>query len=90
MKASTTLPVFVAVLGLALTGCSGKDVDVAVTGATKVPGVGNLYRFCDGNTLIYFSQYPGSPDEYEFIVYDGCAKVVPPQHGVKNLPDEGN
>ena len=58
----------------ALSGCSVKQVDLAVTGATLVPGTGNLYRFCDGPTLIYFSNYgDGSPDEYEFVIYDGCS-----------------
>lgn len=84
--ALSTIPISV----LLLAGCSGKNVDVKVTGATKVPGVGNLYRFCDGNTLIYFSQYDSSPDEYEFIVYEGCSANPPAQHGVQNLPDEGN
>lgn len=75
----------------ALTGCSTKQVDLGVTGATPVPGTGNLYRFCDGATLIYFSNWGlGVNDEYEFIVYDGCAKTVPPQHGVQNLPDSDN
>lgn len=57
-----------------LTGCSAKQIDIAATGAQQVPGTGNLYRFCDGNTLIYFSNnVEGSADEYEFIVYDGCS-----------------
>lgn len=77
---------------LALAGCSPKQVDMQVTGATPVPGTGNLYRFCDGTTLIYFSNWGGGQsDEYEFIVYGGCAPEVPDQSGVQNLPDkEGN
>lgn len=76
---------------LALTGCTSvKQVDMQVTGATLVPGTGNLYRFCDGSTLIYFSNWGSAMnDEYEFIVYGGCAEQVPDQGGVQNLPDEG-
>lgn len=76
-----------------LTGCSVKQVDMAVTGATLVPGTGNLYRFCDGTTLIYFSNWGGtSNDEYEFIVYGGCKENVPTddapsQEGVQTVPD---
>lgn len=81
-----------ALLLVALAGCSVKQVDMAVTGAQLVPGTGNLYRFCDGTTLIYFSNWGGGAnDEYEFIVYGGCATDVPDQGGVHNLPDdEGN
>lgn len=59
---------------MALTGCSVKQVDKAVTGATQVPGTGNLWRFCDGTTLIYYSDYgSASNDDYEFVIYDGCS-----------------
>lgn len=58
-----------AVAGLA--GC-GKQIDPVTTGATKVPGTTHLYRFCDGPTLIYYTNYDSSPDEFEFIIYDGC------------------
>lgn len=70
-----------------LAGCGYKAVDVQATGATLVPGTSNLYRFCDGTTLIYFSQIPADNDQYEFIVYDGCTDKVPSQRGVQNLPD---
>jgi hypothetical protein len=74
-----------------LSGCSVKQIDLQVTGAQQVPGTGNLFRFCDGSTLIYFSNYgSGSPDEYEFIVYGGCTTDVPSQEGVQNLPDGDN
>lgn len=73
---------------LALAGCSVKQVDKQITGAQLVPGTGNLYRFCDGNTLIYFSDWGAGNDQYEFIVYDGCAPEVPDQSGVQNLPDD--
>lgn len=75
----------------ALAGC-GKQIDAAVVGASQVPGTTNLYRFCDGSTLIYYSNWDASQDEYEFIVYDGCKPPaqVPPQSGVQNLPDQEN
>lgn len=72
---------------MALTGCSAKQVDQSVTGAQLVPGTGNLYRFCDGDTLVYYSDWSGTDDQYEFIVYGGCAPSVPNQAGVQNLPD---
>lgn len=83
------LLVIAAVLaGLSLSSCSAKQVDLAVTGATQVPGTGNLYRFCDGTTLIYFSNWGGGVnDEYEFIVYDGCSDKPRGQKNVQNLPD---
>jgi len=61
-------------VGLVLTGCSVKQVDKEVTGAQLVPGTGNLYRFCDGTTLIYYSDWQNDPDQYEFVIYDGCSK----------------
>lgn len=76
-----------ALAAVLLSGCSVKQVDQAVTGAQKVPGTGNLYRFCDGDTLIYYSNWSSQDDQYEFIVYGGCAKNVPSQSGVQNLPD---
>lgn len=84
------IAIALAVLAVAvLSGCSVKQVDMAVTGAQLVPGTGNLYRFCDGTTLIYFSNWgSGANDEYEFIVYGGCGPEVPDQSGVQNLPDE--
>jgi len=82
--------VLAALVVLVLSGCSVKQVDMQVTGAQLVPGTGNLYRFCDGTTLIYFSNWGGGVnDEYEFIVYGGCAPEVPDQSGVQNLPDDG-
>lgn len=77
---------------LALVGLAGcaKTIDIQETNATAVPGTSNLYRFCDGPTLIYFSKVVGSDDEYEFIVYGGCQKGVPSQVGVQSLPDGGN
>lgn len=88
MKKIASIVGSAAIAVAALAGCSVKQVDLSVTGAQLVPGTGNLYRFCDGNTLIYFSNYgSGNPDEYEFIVYDGCTTDVPAQTGVQNMPD---
>jgi hypothetical protein len=76
---------------IALSGCSAKQIDIAATGAVQVPGAGNLYRFCDGSTLIYFSNYGnGSQDEYEFIVYNGCSTDPNAKTETNNLPDSGN
>lgn len=88
-RVAAAVAVLVAVGGLA--GC-GKQIDAAVVSASQVPGTTNLYRFCDGSTLIYYSDWDASQDEYEFIVYDGCKPPaqVPPQSGVQNLPDQEN
>lgn len=76
---------------LMLTGCSAKQVDIAATGATAVPGAGNLYRFCDGSTLIYFSNWGDTTnDEYEFIVYNGCSTDPNAKTETNNLPDSEN
>jgi ABC-type glycerol-3-phosphate transport system substrate-binding protein len=74
---------------LILAGCSSKTIDVAATGATQVPGSGNLFRFCDGDTLIYFSNYgAGYADEYEFIVYNSpMCTTGGAEPTVSNLPD---
>lgn len=70
-----------AILTLA-TGCGVKNVDVGQTRAELVQGTSNLYRFCDGETLIYFSKRSGgNDDEYEWFYPGGCTaeppKVVP-------------
>ena len=55
-----------------LSACGNKNVNIQQTGATKVPGVGNMYRVCDQSTLIYFTSYSGD-DDYEAFFYGGCA-----------------
>lgn len=64
--------VIIVAAAIALTGC-GKQIDIEATGAQLVPGTTQLYRFCDGTTLIYFSNHDGGPDEFEFVIYDGCS-----------------
>lgn len=63
----------VALLLLALTGCSYRSVDPATSGAEPVPGTGVLHRFCDQSTLIYVSIVPNEPDNFEAFFYGGCA-----------------
>jgi hypothetical protein len=74
---------------LILAGCSSKTIDIAATGAQQVPGSGNLFRFCDGSTLIYFSNYgAGYSDDYEFIVYNSpMCDPTAAEPTVSNLPD---
>ena len=61
-----------------LSGCSSKQIDLAAAQAQQVPGSGNLFRFCDGATLIYFSNYgSGSSDDYEAFFYGGCVDGKP-------------
>lgn len=75
------------VFGLGLTGCA-KNVDLQTSGATKVAGTSNLYKFCDGPTAIYFSSWSGQSDEYEFIVYDGCSANPSAQTRTESIPDD--
>lgn len=73
-----------------LAGC-GKQVDLAASGAQPVPGVNNLYRFCDGPVAIYFSNWDAGQDEYEFLVYDHpmCVGTGPEQPRVESIPEDG-
>lgn len=84
-----------AAAALLLSGC-GKQVDLAASGAQPVPGVSNLWYFCHGSEAIYFSNWDGGSDEYEFIVYGSGFCVAPEQQGptaqpsdrTENLPDD--
>lgn len=82
------------VTALAILGLSscGKQVDLTTSGAQPVPGVSNLWRFCDGPVAIYFSNWDGGSDEYEFLVYDHpmCVGEGPAQPRIENLPDGEN
>jgi hypothetical protein len=57
-------------LALTLTGCS-REIDGGAVGATKVPGSSDIWRFCDGPTLIYYTDRSGE-DELEAIWPDMC------------------
>lgn len=58
-------------LGLLAAGC-GTDIDVKATSAQLVNGTPNMYRFCDGPVLIYFSKWKGENDNYEAFFMNGC------------------
>jgi hypothetical protein len=80
----TSRVLVLAAVGIALVACSTKSVDIGQTRAEMVPGTSNLYRFCDGPTLIYFSKRDsGSDDEYEWFYPGGCTPN-PPTSGVPN------
>lgn len=57
---------------LLLAGC-GREVDAGAVGAEDVPGTHGLKRFCDQSTLIYFSDWGSSDDDYEWFYPGGCA-----------------
>lgn len=61
------------VAAIVLTAC-GKNIDIETTGAKPVPGANALYYFCHGPTLIYFSHWDASPDEYEAMWPGWCIK----------------
>lgn len=69
--------IWIAVTALALvvglTAC--KEVDKDAVHARKVVGTDTLYSFCDGTTLIYFTDVSGSDDEFEAFWLGGCTEV---------------
>lgn len=73
VRKKTLVVMAAALLALGLAGC-GKSIDINSTGAQPVPGARALYRFCDGTTLIYFSHWDSSPDEYEAMWPGWCLK----------------
>lgn len=86
-----------ALTGVLLSGCT-RSVDIEQTGAKQVHGINNLYRLCDGPTLIYISKWSGANDEYEWFYPGGCYldknewvyddRVIPaPAGAVKPVPN---
>jgi hypothetical protein len=59
------------IVGLA--GCSTRNVDIEISGATAVPGAKGLYRMCDMSTLIYFTSIANADDEYDAYFAFHCA-----------------
>lgn len=76
---------------IALVAC-GKEIDPGATHAGLVGGTDGLYRFCDGSTLIYFTDIDGSDDIVEAVWPGLCAFA----DGVwtydlsKDAPENGN
>lgn len=71
-----------ALAGLTLTACSD-TVDIEAVGAQRVPGTHNLWRFCDGTSLIYFTNWDDRTDEFQFLIPEGC------RDGQPTLPTNG-
>ena len=57
---------------MVLTGCGMYEIDTAVTNASKVEGTANLWRFCDGPTLVYFQDFDGAEDEIVAMFWGAC------------------
>lgn len=85
---------------LVLASC-GKEISPEGTHAGRVPGTDGLYRFCDGSTLIYYTDISGSDDIVEAVwpglcvrrddgswTYDADSVTEPQKNG--NGPDDGN
>lgn len=64
-----------AVAALLLAGCS-KEISPSETNAGLVHGTDGLYRFCDGSTLIYFTDIVGSDDIVEAVWPGLCVKAA--------------
>lgn len=73
MKQRTLAAAGVAAGLLALVGC-GRNIDIDKTGAQPVPGANGLYRMCDGPTLVYFSHWQTTEDDYEAMWPGWCVK----------------
>jgi hypothetical protein len=64
---------------LVVSGCGYRNVDVAQTGAEPIPGAGALHVFCDRfGTLVYFTRYDGSEDDYEAFFAQACVPGTRP------------
>lgn len=50
---------------LVLSSC--REVDTEQVGGELIPGTSSQYRFCDGPTLIYYTDVSGSDDEFDAI-----------------------
>ena len=70
MKRMTKAVLSLVAATVLLTGCS-REIDGSQVGAEKVPGSGDIWRFCDGPTLIYYTDRSGE-DELEAIWPDMC------------------
>ena len=64
-----------AAISLMLIGGCGKEISPQETRAGLVPGTDGLYRFCDGSTLIYFTDVSGSDDIVEAVWPGLCVKA---------------
>lgn len=64
----------IAGLAIVLAGC-GKEISPEETRAGLVRGTDGLYRFCDGTTLIYFTDIDGSDDIVEAVWPGLCVKT---------------
>lgn len=57
-----------------LAGC-GKEISPSETHAGLVPGTDGLYRFCDGSTLIYYTDISGNDDIVEAVWPGLCVRA---------------
>jgi len=71
MTTATARLAVAAATGILLAGC-GTQIDTKITNAQLVAGTPNLYYFCNGPILIFFSQWESSNDNYEAFFNGGC------------------
>lgn len=94
-KVALALAAIAAVFGLS--ACA-KNVDPTSVHAQLVPGSSNLYRFCDGPTLVYYSHWTTDSDEYEAMWPGYCwwsgkewvYSVNPQDYDNKGMPKPTN
>lgn len=70
------LTIGAAALGLIFTLSSCREVDVNEVNGELIHGTSSQYRFCDGPTLIYFTDVSGSDDEFDAI-WPGMCTLQP-------------
>ncbi len=83
----------VALLGAALTGCGMYEIDRNRVGAVHVEGTANLWRFCDGPTLVYYQDFDGAEDEIVAMFWGACTTkgdLVAPHDGAVIEGSTGN
>lgn len=83
----------IALLGAALTGCGMYEIDRNQVNAVKVEGTANLWRFCDGPTLVYYQDFDGAEDEIVAMFWGACqpdGTLTGPEDGQVVGGDTGN
>lgn len=74
----------VALMGATLAGCGMYEIDRNAVNAVKVEGTANLWRFCDGPTLVYYQDFDGAEDEIVAMFWGACteqADIKAPKDG---------
>jgi hypothetical protein len=83
-KKLTALAVSLVTGTVVLTGCGMYEIDRNAVNAVKVEGTANLWRFCDGPTLVYYQDFDGAEDEIVAMFWGACT----PEGGLTGPQDD--